>query len=673
MDALRIYFRQHQLKDVDNGDQNVIVDCGTIATYIPGNVDQTWYEMTEFTEGLEKFQSSWDAVNQGNSESSATNAAGSNYDKGLSLSVVFYGNAFKFIWDWLLTTKCQILNAIDVRIDDVVCGKSFRLFEIKCDNLKYQPEFDCRIEVQLREQDLVWHCVHKTFIWDDWQGWFNKNGTSTKEHPTFLTCIEPRPRLMNSVRMALLLFFHAAPVVQFTDFITGNDIRDDVRRILEIDNFVPAPLVRDYIDNVAGKCGLSTDTIFHRSGTPEYNACIFHPLSGQMYENDSNEISVPGINNLTGTAFIFENRWDITLAELLDKLKILYCAEWYITPNNTVVFKPIQELVNLAPIFDFTDGTYPVRNLTYTFDGTKKPAYGRYQYQQDGSDLGSQEISNLYNDLTDFDGPSNNPMLEGELNKSFEFAPTAFVRDGRTKDYIELLINDGKTGALILLVLFSVVTTVLFLGTTTLPAFGFAIGFLTAWSGFLNIDKSGIIPTAKYMINKFAQESSVQTGAVRLVTANQTMAPRILIWDGVAKNRAKVVKTNTPTPSAYYNPDSVPYTTNNAIGTDNPGNNIFNYPVYFDSKYEGNMFDRFHDAIDNPLKSLETNQDFEFETDLCCDVLTLLGLWDGDFVKIGYLLIIERRANYIVYGRISHIAISYDDYTVKIKGTVIKK
>lgn len=660
MNALRIYFRQHQLQDADNDNQNVVVSCADIATYIPGDVDPNWYEMTDFTEGLEKFQSSWDSVNQGNAESSSTNASGSNYDKGISLSLTFHGDAFNFIWDWLLTTKCQILNAIDVRIDDVICGKSFRLFEIKCDNLKYQPEYDCRIEVQLREQDLVWHCVHKTFIWDDWQGWFNKDGTSTKEHPTFLTCIEPRPRLMNSVRIAFVFFMHSNPAVNLIDFISNGNIKDDVRRILELENFVPAPLIRDYIDNVAMKCGLSTDTLFHREGTPEYNACLFHPLSGQMYENDSDSEATNSTN------FIFENRWDITLAELLDKLKLVYCAEWYVTPNNTVVFKPTQELIELSPIADFTLGNYPVRNLTYTFSGTKKPAYGRYQYQPDGSDLGSQEISKLYNDLTDFDGPSNNPMLEGDLTKSFEFAPTAFVRDGRTKDYIKLLINDGEAGGYVMISILAVLIAALFAGTLSAGA-GIALAAVMAgWA-------LSIASKATNMRNHFTDANGSYTGSVRLVTANQTATPRILYWDGVSMSRAKVMKVVDPNANAYYNPDAVPYTTNNNISKDNSAANIFNYPAYFDSKYTGNMFDRFHDAMDNPLKSLETNQSFEFETDLCCDILTLFGLWQDDFVKIGYVLILERRQNYIVYGRISNIAISYEDYTVKVKGVVIKK
>jgi hypothetical protein len=662
MEGLRIYFRQHQLVDTETGSTNVVVDCsGPVAAYVPGNVpNHNWVDMTEYTEGLENLQLSWDSVNQ-SSASSATNAAGSNYDKGISLDLVFSDAAFQYIWDWLLINKCQILNAIDVRIYDVICNKNYRLFEIKCDNLSYQPYDDsCRIECKLREQDLVWHCIHKTMIWDNHQNWFNQTGTSTKAHPTFVTCIEPRPRLLNSVRVALVFFIHSNPAINLIDFITNGNIKDDIRRILELNNFTPAPLIRDYIDNVAAKCGLATDTIFHRTGTPEYNACIFHSESGQKYENDGDDETSPS------TKFIFENRWSVTLAELLDKLKLLYCAEWYVTPNNTIVFKPIAELINLAPIYDFTTGSLNMEGLKYTFSGDKKAAYGRYQYQQDGSDLGSQEISNLYNDITDYDGPTNNPMLEGEKNKSFEFAPTAFVRDGRTADYIRVLINDGESGAYILLAVLAIIIVVLFAGTVTAIAAVALVAAMAAWA----IAISG---KANHMRSHFTDPDGTYTGAVRLVSGNQTMMPRVLIWDGAALNKAKVVKTNNPSANSYYNPTSVPYTSNNSIGNNNPSNNVFNYPLYFDSKYNGNMFHRFHDVIDNSLKSLETNQSFEFTTDLCCSAVDLFGLWESDFVKIGYLLKLEQRTGYDVFGRIEHIEVSYKDYSIKLQGKVIKK
>ncbi len=678
MYGLRIYFRQHQLQDANNNYQNVVVECGDIATYIPGDTDQTWTEMTAFTDGLDKLQSSWDYINQASAKSAsdATNPGGSNYDKGVTLPLTFNGDAYTYIWNWLLTNQCQTLNAIDVRIDDIICGQSFRLFEIKRDNLTYSPNIpndgvndlapDCRIEVQLREQDLIWKCFQNTFVWDDWQNWFNSTGTSTKQHPTFLTCVEPRPRLMNSVRMALLLFYHSNPAINAIDFISAEDIKVDTRKVLEIDKFVPAPLIRDYIDNVAGKCGLAVDTLFHRVGTPEYSACLFHPISGQQYENASDSEASPSNSNGNPCAFLFENRWDVTLAELLDKLKLLYCAEWYVTPNATIVFKPIAELIDLAPIYDFSTGDIPIRDLTYTFDGTKKSAYGRYQYQQDAADMGSQEIANLYNDLTDFDGPTNNPMLEGELDKSFEFASTAFVRDGRTKDYIKLLIDDGEIGAFILIGMLAVLIVALVAGTLSAGA-AIALGAIMAvWA-------VTIAAKASTIRNHFTDPAGSYSGAVRMVMSNTSLTPRVLVWDGADMTKAKVVRTVNPTANTYYNPTSVPYTTDNPIGTDNPAHSIYNYPMYFDSWYTYNMFDRFHDTIDNPLKSLETNQSFTLDTDLCLEAMNLLGLWENDFVKIGYLLVLENRPNYQVYGRIQNISIDYGTFKITIKGVVIRK
>jgi hypothetical protein len=620
-----------------------------------------WVDMTNYVEGLEKLNLSWDASNTAQKGSTTANKTGSNFDKGISLDVVFYGLAYEYINEWLLSNKCQILNSIDVLIQDNVCKKSHRLFEIKIDGLAYKVYDKCRITVTLREQDPVWHVVHKTFIWDNHQNWFNQNGTATKEHPTFLTCIEPRPRLMNSVRMALVLFFHSNPAVNLIDFISQGSIKDDTRRILELDNFCPAPLIREYIDNVAAKCGLSVDTIFHRPGTAEYNACIYHPLSGQFYTNDEDSELSPSAK------FLFENRWSVTLAELLDKLRGVYCAEWYVTPGNTIVFKPVAELESAAILYDFTaPGAIEIRSLGYSFSGDKKSAYGRYEYGPDGSDLGSQEIANLYNDIVDYDGPANNPMLEGEKSKLFEFAPTAFVRDGRVPDYIRLIINDAETGAYIVLTVLAVIIAVLLAGIVTAGAGVALTAALAVWA-------ITIAGKANNLRDYFCSSGSNYNGAIRLVSANQTLAPRIIVWDGVNLRRAKAVATTSPAPNSYYNPAATPYATNNPISNDNPGLRVYNYPVYFDSKYLNNQFDRFHDGQDNPLKSNEANQSFYFEMDLCCDTVDLLGLWQGGDVKIGRLLKLEQVNGVETLGRIGNIQLDYEKYLITVKGKVLKR
>lgn len=657
--------RQNQFEGTD-----VIVQCNPstgYAEYVPGTVDNVtpfngiapdsgWYDFTDYIEGIEKLSLTWDKVNSGNNTNTSTNQDGSNYDKGITSDLMFFDKAYAFVFDWLLSSECQILNAIEVKIIDLITVGEYRIFEVKNDNIDWAPiDEPCQFHIKLREQDSVWHCIHKTLIFDDHQGWF-KSGL--KNHPCFLTCIEPRPRLVSSARMALLLFLHSNPIVELIDAITSNGIKDEARDILNANRFVDAPLVRTYIENVAAKCGLSMDTIFDL-GQEWQNLCLYFPQAGFMHESNDNAVTSPALT------YHYDNRWLITIAELLDKLKTVFAAEWYVTPNNTIVFKHTKDLINLAAIYDFTaDGAAPIYDLRYTFNGDKKPAYGRYEYQTDGSDLASQEISTLYNDIVDYDGPANNPMLEGSKIKNFEFAPTGFVRDGRAKDYLKLLIHDGKIGAKVLLAIMYVVIAALLAGVLSAGAAAALVAFAAGWS--LAIDSETNNLEDEFLSTKYS-------GAVRL-TSEQVLTPRLILWDGISMNRAKADADGIlPTPNTFYNPDSTPYDEKNKIDTDNPGKIIYNYPLYFDGDFTGNLFDRYHDTIDNPLKSLETHQEAKWNVDLCEDMLNLFGVFQNQYVVIGKVVKLEDRENYDVYVRIGNINVDYDNNKINIKGNVIRR
>src|SRR5438045_2518539 len=128
-ERVQIFFRQMQLTydlNEDGNEVNVVVsydETNKVATYVAGNVqDHVWRDMTDYTQGLDKLSISWDKINQGSSSSEA-NQGGTNYDKGISASLVFDGKAFQYIWDWLLTETWQILNAVEVLITDGICGK----------------------------------------------------------------------------------------------------------------------------------------------------------------------------------------------------------------------------------------------------------------------------------------------------------------------------------------------------------------------------------------------------------------------------------------------------------------------------------------------------------------------------------------------------------------------
>lgn len=663
---------------------NVVVHCAPLtgfAEYIPGNVDNTtpfediipvdgYYDFSgmskeghQYIEPDFKLSLSWDKVNSGDSTNTSTSQDGSNYDKGITSDFTFFDTAYRFIYNWLLLTECQILNAIEVKIIDLIArgnqadpAGNYRIFEIKSDNLEYAPVDDpCQFHIKLREQDNIWHCIHKTIIWDDWQGWFKSGGFN---HPTFLTCIEPRPRLINSARMALLLFYYSNPSILLIDFIVGTNVRDEARKIMNANKFVDAPLIQTYINNVAGKCNMTTDTIFD-AGQPFADVCLYFPQAGFMYENDDDTIS-------PSQAFTYDNRWMITIAELFDKLKIPFAAEWYVTPNNKIVFKHTKDLLNLEPIYDFTaDGAEPIYDLKYSFNGTKKPAYGRYEYTDDGSDLASQEMSTLYSDIVDYDGPANNPMLEGERVKNFEFAPTGFIRDGRSKDYLKLLINDGKIGALILVAVITVIIAALAAGVISAGA-AIALGIvLAAWV-------TAILLNTSALNNEFV-DNPTYSGAVRL-TSEQTLQPRLLLWDGISLQTAKTeARVGLPVPNPYYNPALTPYNEKNQIQEDNPSAIVYNYPLYFDGDYYDNLFPLYHDPIDNPLKSLETHQDVRWSVDLCEDMLNLFGVFENQYAQIGKIVKLETRENYDVFVRIGNITVDYDSNKIFLKGVVIRR
>lgn len=666
---LRRRQNQAQVPPVDGPVVNVVVQCNPLtgfAEYVPGNVDNAWYDFTNYIEDVEKTSLTWDKSNSGDSSNTSTSQDGSNYDKGISSELIFFDRAFDFIYNWLLLYECQILNSVEVKIVDLIAENRYRIFEIKNDNLEYAPiDEPCQFRVRLREQDNIWHCIHKTFIWDNWQHWFENSGV--KQHPCFLTCIEPRPRLVQSARMALLLFFHGNPVVNLVDWITGAEIEDDARRILNANRFVDAPLVRTYIENVAGKCGLTMDTIFDKN-QPFERVCLFFPQNGFMHESDGDQVQSPSLS------YHFENRWMITIADLFDKLKILFAAEWYVTPNNQIVFKHTKDLIKLDPIYDFTaPGAEPIYDLVYTFNGNKKPAYGNYEYINDGSDLASQEISNLYNDIIDYDGPAFNPMLEGERVKNFEFASTGFVRDGRAKDYMKLLIHDGKLGAkilLITLILISVVMT-----ETAIAYFPSSAGALATAAAiliYIAIWVAGINGKANNFNDDFV-DGPTYNGAVRL-TAEQALQPRLLMWDGVSLSRAKTKREAAlPLPNEFFNPTDIAYDVKNKIDIDNPTKNLFNYPLYFDGDFLGNLYDKYHDPIDNPLHSLETHQDAKWNVDLCVDMLNLFGVFENQYAAIGRIVKLEHRDNYDVFVRIGNINVDYDNNKINLKGVVIRR
>ncbi len=655
---LKLAFRQKQLyKELDLL-QPIVVECDIDGnpTYIPGTVPKPNFEdFTDFTEGLDKLQLNWEATSSDTSSSfsntSETNDEGSNFSKGVSLDLRFYGAAFDYIYEWMMTDPCQILNSIEVQITDVDCNKNFRLFELKVDNLRYAP-FDepCIVSTVLRERDLVIQAFQTTIIEDDWQGWFNSDGTSTKDHPTFIYVVEKKPQFMLVILVALAYIAGILSTGILTTLTVG---KEWIRKLLGVAYFCPSPYIYTYIQNICSKFGYTYNTIFDEGVGQYEQACLFFPV--QQYLKNHTTFDSPQ------TKFLWDNRTGMSFAMFLDQLKLLFNCEWYVTPNKELVFQPKSYFDNLTPIYDFTAaGSLKLYNFFYQFNGNKKPSYGDYEYKIDPQDTCSNDLKWRYDTIVDFDRLAYNPMMEGNITKNFAFGCTSFMYDGATEDFMRNAIEDGRTIAELAIL---VGLIALLLATNPLTA--------VATAALLTV---GYVLTNDF-INDFFHKDELE-GAIR-TSSNVINVPRILYKNPESLvDRANVFSVESPTPNTYYNPTSIDYYTKHPAFNASAGyfgtdvTKIYNYPLYIDEDFEGNLYD-LHEH-DNPLKNPIINQEWEGDLDACCSTLNLFGVWENDYIKIGAVVILENRNGRLIKGRIESIDLNEDTGMIHLKGRVLK-
>lgn len=655
---LVIAFRQKQLYLDNDPLQPVIVECNVdgTASYVPGSVPvPDWVKMTEFTEGLDQFKLSWTAQSEDytDGDSGDKNEFGSNYSKGLTLELKFFKDAFQFIYDWLMTTPCQTLNSVEVLITDQLCQKNFRIFELKLDNVKYRPvEEPCIVSMTLREKDDVIHAFQKTIIEDDWQKWFNKDGTSVKDHPTFSMIVEKKPKFYLAINVVLV---YVVGILSVGILIALTEGKKWIRRCLGFTYFSPAPLIRTYIENICSKYGYTFDTIFDDDVANDYrDLCLFFPASA-TYKNFTGFTS-------PSTKYIWDNRTVMPFGTFLNQLKKVFNAEWYVTPNSELVFKHRSFFDNQAPLYDFTaPGADELFFLEYTYNGKKKPAYGNYQYLVDPQDTCSNEVKYRYNDIVDYDGPANNPMLEGNVTKTFSFAMTAFHYDGTAEDFIE---EGVKLGRLVAIGAILIGLGQIFAATNPITV-AVVVGLFALGYGITN-----------NYVNDFFDNEDLK-GMVRS-SSSEINIPRLLLWDRTTDlNKAKVVSVVDPDSNDYYNLTGNDYYEEHPAH-DAPANyfgttvtKIYNYPMFVEGNFKDNLFDRFHE-YDNPLRNPTINQEWTGQVDMCEEWLERLGVFENDSAKIGSVISLENRGGRIIKGRIDEIELDYQNGIINLKGVVLK-
>lgn len=628
--------------------------------YLP---DNEWKDYSNFIDNLNEFSTSWKVRSTENTKSI------SNIEKSISNELQFIGEAFEFVKLWLIDHVASPLNGIEVKIEIENCGDIVDLI-IKSDGISYCTDSYCNIDANLKQKDDFYTCIYSTLITDNHMGMFD----GKYQHPRFSYCNEFRPTFLLSllfqilgvigivwvifggiltlIKVALQVVLTVVRIITFGGAkklrrAVNNipDIKDMKNTFLElfVDLFGcgrehPAPLIRDYITNVCSKCGIkiTQDSIplFFNPDSDYYNLTWFSAETKKGVDKDSDNFWIPDNDPL------------LTLDMLLDKLKKVFNAKWFVK-GGILYFDHVDKLENHDYVFDFIgeDKKLIIDNICFSWNEVSKPAYMRVGYSVDPFDNLTSDSRRRYNDIVEFNKPIN-PILSGYDDKTLiDFAPTRFRNDGIEKDYVSQTLNP-----------------------------------LGQWGDFLAVLFTG--PTFLVSKNEVKKRMDRYKYSV-IMQNNTTMLPRLIIWDGQTKKAAKPQRKYQydhllPSPNDKYNTEGIPY--NKADKGEEQYDSflkentyLINYPMFFDAQYKGNLWD-FHQSED-PRINPAFNKEFELSIPLCCENLQRLNIFnDSGNINIERKVKIDA-GEFYKDGIIKEIELNFDSRNnrgrhIKIKGRI---
>lgn len=701
-------------------------------------------DVTEEVTGLNKLKLTWTAERD---EEGNVTAGDIFTTRSASGELIFYGDTFQLLKQWLIDDVSAPLNSVDVKIqhieNGVVCG-TYEDYAIKAADLQYCDTINlCQFTITLKQKDQIRNCIKNTLIADNWQGWFQETPTNGKRHPRFSYCNEQRPNGMltalwyNMYIISSLLFVIGSVIIVVINVIIAvliavisvinaiinfiNNLGANINTIntptfigfgslvTEIQQmFVesagcgrehPAPLIRDYISNVCGKCGVTvnedtapiffaqqltiqtSDTTRGNGGVitatnPHYNACYLFPQT-QRGVRRFDTINPFNTSMNMSTWYLPKNAPLHTLDTFLDELKGLYNAEWRLSSkliNGVYVphlyFQRRDFYQSNQYIYDFSakgkDRVKMVYGVCSEFNDKKYPAALKGLYQGDSAEVCGNEAKAQMDGYVTFGNTNFNPNYEGLKDKEQRFGATRFRFDAAGNDYIfdamQVNINGGLLTNLIVPLMIDIV----------LPAF-------TRYADYVLLMKHDLVSI-----------------------------PKVLIWDGERFENARALKpkvaisaAGNPEPeiNPYYNnypssqawakrfppdtfvigsaltPGNSPigyYTLQNYFGIKSTERQAFlvNYPMYFAEGFRDSMWDWFH-WIDDPNKRPVMNQTHTMKIRLCCDDLKHLGLF-GALNNVKLAQKVKIPSQFYPDAKITEITVDYNDEDTFGKNIEIK-
>lgn len=386
-------------------------------------------------------------------------------DKAYSLTgnLIFEGSDYDYIYAILKTSPSALDNKVILGLTNDCCGTPQNYsFAITYKTLKW-CEGSCELQAGAIEntpaQDQL-TCLKNTLIWDNYAGF------QSKQHPRFSYCNELRPNWMHDVMIilfvatatsilvfipviaALVLIFNTINSVlswmnsnlstSFNLLTFGGQTQlnlNDLQGYLNLmTSFIvgcgrkhPSPLVRDYADNVCGKCGITfQSSIYKNPGSTRHNACYVNaPIHKGTQETD-----------LT-TYWVDQNKPIRSGFQFFDEIAAPVNGQWQIV-GGVLILERRDFFIPKTPFIDLTDKIkFPSHKIKVCWKHSTKPrySYGTFEYQKDAVNWVGSEAVRRWGDIVEWNNPYSLNQ-KGELKPLTPFAACRFRNDGIDRDVL---------------------------------------------------------------------------------------------------------------------------------------------------------------------------------------------------------------------------------------------
>ncbi len=391
--------------------------------------------------------------------------------KSFSSELTFYDDGYNILKTFFIDDPNGFANSVDVKVFDDCCLKEVFKGVIKGDSIDW-CEPGCYISANIVEEKPELNCLKSTIIWDNHAGFLNV------DRPAIRYCIENRPAFIQFVIVWLayivnaVLFSLLVPLLVVVAVLSGivwlvctiacalpgtdctqSDCNDSnfsnpveaVEQLLEAfqevrelvipcGRFHPSALVRDYIQNVCDKCGLTfQSSILNDPSSPYYYTLLF---SAQVHKGRK--------RNETNFTLISENLPVETLETLMNNvLKPTFNANFWVV-GNTLIFERKDYFTGVSVWVDaeqlYNDGRIIDNKVCFSWQDRERWAFGRFEYQPDAQDYIGNEANPRFNDIVDFNVPYS-PAQSGQLEVQLPLSAARFRGDGIEQDVYDYFAN----------------------------------------------------------------------------------------------------------------------------------------------------------------------------------------------------------------------------------------